>query len=169
LAKTNSGSLNLALVRDEFDVNMLDENLDNDQHVDENDESSSSESDEENMQPLFDIAPDVPVYIGEEGNESNMPHSAVGLCDVPTSSHIDWRSYYTDEELRALKLKHINLQEYPNHKGISHIESAVCDNAIVDDEWNPRVREKVKKGKSFYVVKSNKDIWYIIRCNTPCL
>jgi glutamine phosphoribosylpyrophosphate amidotransferase len=89
LAKMKSASLNLALVTDEFDADTLDENLDNDQHVDENDESSSSESDEENMQPLFDAAPDVPVGIGGEGNESNMPHSAVGLCDVPTSSRID--------------------------------------------------------------------------------
>jgi hypothetical protein len=68
-----------------------------------------------------------------------MPHSAVDLHDVPASSHIDWRSYYIDEELRALKLKHINLQEYPNHKDISHIGSAVCDSAVVDDEGNPRV------------------------------
>jgi hypothetical protein len=109
-----------------------------------------------------------------------MSHSVVGLCDVPTSSHIDWRSYYTDEELRALKLKHINLQEYPNHKDISHIGSVVCDSAVVDDEGIPRVREEViKKGqlfellnavkfffhdyvvqhhRPFYVVKSNKDV-----------
>jgi hypothetical protein len=56
-------------------------------------------------------------------------------------------SYYTDEELRALKLKHINLQNYPNHKYISHIGSAICDRAIVDDEVNPRVqKEVIKKG-----------------------
>jgi hypothetical protein len=45
----NFESINLALVRDEFDVDTLDENLDNDQHVDENNKSSSSESDEENI------------------------------------------------------------------------------------------------------------------------
>jgi hypothetical protein len=45
----NSESLNLALVTDEFDADTLDENLDNEQHIDENDESSSTESDEENM------------------------------------------------------------------------------------------------------------------------
>jgi hypothetical protein len=45
LAKTNSESMNLALVTDEFDTDTLDENLDNEQHVDENDESSNSESD----------------------------------------------------------------------------------------------------------------------------
>jgi glutamine phosphoribosylpyrophosphate amidotransferase len=84
LAKMNSESLNLALVTDEFDANMLDENLINEQHVDENDESSSGESDEENMQPPFDVAPDVPVSTGGEGNQSNMPHLAVGLCDVLT-------------------------------------------------------------------------------------
>jgi hypothetical protein len=67
----NSKSLNLTLVRVEFD-----KNLDNEQNIDENDESSCSDS-------------DVPVTTGGEGNESNMPHSAGAVCDVPTSSHID--------------------------------------------------------------------------------
>jgi hypothetical protein len=57
------------LVGDEFDVDMFDENLDDDQHIDENDESSSTKSD--------------------EGNKSNMPHSTIALCDVLTSSRID--------------------------------------------------------------------------------
>jgi hypothetical protein len=83
-------------------------------------------------------------------------------------------------------LKHINLQEYPNHKDISHIGLVVCDSAVVDDEGNTRVHEEViKKGqlfesldavkfffqdyvvhhhRPFYVVKSNKDVRYIIRC-----
>jgi hypothetical protein len=30
-------------------------------------------------------------------------------------------------------VKLINLQDYPNNKDISHIESAVCDSAIMDD------------------------------------
>jgi hypothetical protein len=47
--------------------------------------------------------------------------------------------------LRALKAKLINLQDYPNNKDISHIESAVCDSAIVDDEDNTRVGEEVIK------------------------
>jgi hypothetical protein len=47
--------------------------------------------------------------------------------------------------LRELKLKLINLQDYPNHKDISHIDSAICDNAIVNDEANPRVGEEVIK------------------------
>jgi hypothetical protein len=154
--------------------------------IEENDESSSSENDEENMQPLFDTPPDVLVGIGGEGNEANVPPSAVTLCDVPSSSHIDWGSYYTDEELRALKLKHINLQDYLNHKDINHIGSVVYDSAVVDDEGDPRVREKfIKKGQlfesldavkfffqdyvvrhhgPFYVAKSNKDVWYIMSC-----
>jgi hypothetical protein len=88
--------------------------------------------------------------------------------------------------LRALKAKFINLQDYPNNKDISHIESVVCDSAIVDDEGNPRVRKEViKMGQLFetfndikfffqdyavhhhrpyYVAKSNKDVRYIIRC-----
>ncbi len=135
------------MVRDESDADMFDENLDIEHHVEENDELASSKSNEENMQPSVVIAPDAPIDPVREGNEANVPSSAVTLCDVLTSSRIDWGSYYTDEELRALKLKHINLQDYLNHKDISHIESAVCDSAIVDDEGNPRVREEViKKG-----------------------
>jgi hypothetical protein len=139
LVKMNLESLNLALIRDEFDVDIFYENLDNEQHIDENDELSSSESDEENMQAPVDTAHDVPIATSGEGNESNMPHSVVAICDVPTSSLIDWRLYYIDKELRALKLKHVNLQEYPNHKDISHIGSTVYDSAVVDDEGNARV------------------------------
>jgi hypothetical protein len=51
----------------------------------------------------------------------------VVVCDIPTSSRIDWRIYCTEEELRALKSKHINLLEYPNHEDISHIGLTVCD------------------------------------------
>jgi hypothetical protein len=86
----------------------------------------------------------------------------------------------------TLKLKHVNLQEYPNHKDISHIGLAVCDSTIVDDVGISRVQnEVIKKGqlfksldvvkfffqdyvvrhhRPFYVTKSNKNIWYIIRC-----
>jgi hypothetical protein len=109
LAKTNSEPLNLALVRDEFDADTLDKNLDNEQHIEKNDEIASNESDEENMQPLVDRAPDVPVGTGDEDNEANVPSSAVTLCDAPISCHIDWSLYYKDEELIVLKLKHINL------------------------------------------------------------
>jgi hypothetical protein len=85
-----------------------------------------------------------------------------------------------------LKLKYINLQEYPNHKDLSQIGLAVCDSEEVDDKGNQRVREEViKKGQlfespdavkfffqyytiryhqPFYVVKSNKDVRCIIRC-----
>jgi hypothetical protein len=57
----------------------------------------------------------------------------------------------------ALKLKLINLQDYPNHKDIRHIGSAVCDNAIVDDEGNPRVQEEViKKGQLFELLDAIK-------------
>jgi hypothetical protein len=150
LAKMNSESLNLALVRDEFDADTFNDNLGNEQNVDENDELSSSESDDENMHDPFDITRDVPVATGGEGNKSNMPHSAGDVCDVPTWSRIDWRLYYTDEELVALKSKYINLEEYLNHKGISHIGPVVCDSAVVDDEGNWRVREEViKKGHLF--------------------
>jgi hypothetical protein len=124
LAKTNSEALNLAVVTDEFDTEMFDENVGTEQHVEEDDETAWSESDEE--------------------------LTGVTLYDVPTSSHIDWGSYYTDEELSALKLKHIALQDYPNHKDVSQIGSALCDSAIVDDEENSRVQEEaIKKGLMF--------------------
>jgi hypothetical protein len=142
LVKANSNTLNLALVRDEFDA-------DNEQYVDENDESSSSESDEENIEAPFDTTHDVLVATGGEGNESNMPQSVVDVCDVPTSIPIDWMLYYT-EELRALKSKHINLLEYPKHKDRSHIGSTVCDSAVMDDKENPRVRDEVIKKSQLF-------------------
>jgi hypothetical protein len=137
------------------------------------------------MQPSVDTAPDAPVNTGGECNEANVSPSPVTLCVAPTSSCIDWGSYYTDEELRALKLKHINIQDYPNQKDISYIGSAICDSAVVNDEGDPRVQEEViKKGQLFesldvvkfffqdyvvrhhqplHVAKSNKDVRYIMR------
>jgi hypothetical protein len=122
LAKTNSEALNLTVVTDEFDVDTFDENIDIEQHVEEDNEIVRSESDEELTE--------------------------VTLYDVLTSSRIDWGSYYTDEELRTLKLKHITLQDYLNHKDVSQIGSALCDSVVVDDEGNPMVHEEViKKGE----------------------
>jgi hypothetical protein len=66
-----------------------------------------------------------------------VPSSMITLCDFPTVSRINWVSYYIGEELRTLKLKYISLQNYLNHKDISHIGLAVFDNAVVDDEGNP--------------------------------
>jgi hypothetical protein len=150
LAKTNTEALNLTVVTNEFDADMFAENVDIEKHIEEDDETTRSESDEENRQPSVDIAPDAAVSLGGEGNEANVPSSTVTLCDVPILSRIDWGSYYTDEELRALKLKHISLQDYLNHNDISHIGSVVCDSAVVDDEANPRVqKEVIKKGQLF--------------------
>jgi hypothetical protein len=39
----------------------------------------------------------------------------------------------------TLKLKHITLQDYSNHKDVSQIGSALCDSDVIDDEWNPMV------------------------------
>jgi hypothetical protein len=64
LVKTNSEDLNLAVVTDEFD----DENVDTEAHVEE-EEVGISESDEENVQPTVDTAPDAPVGTVDEGNE----------------------------------------------------------------------------------------------------
>jgi hypothetical protein len=89
LAKTNSEVLNLVVVRDEFDADTFDENVDTEQHIEENDETEISVSDKENMQPSVDTGPDAPVSTGGEGNEANVAPSSVALCDVPTSSHID--------------------------------------------------------------------------------
>jgi hypothetical protein len=157
LAKINSGRLNFAVVTDEFNTDTFTENVDTEQHIEKVDETAISESDEENMQPSVGIALDASIGTVDEGNEPHMPSSAVNLCDVPTLSHIDWSSYYTDEELMALKLKLINLQDYLNHKNISHIESVVCGSAVVDDEGNPRVREDViKKGQLFKLLDAIK-------------
>jgi hypothetical protein len=73
LAKINFEALHLALVRDEFDTDMFDENVNTEQHVEKNDETASSESDEENMQPSVDTTPDAPVDTGGKGNEANVP------------------------------------------------------------------------------------------------
>jgi hypothetical protein len=56
LAKTNSKTLNLAVVKDEFDVDTFDENVDTEAYVEEDDEATISESDEENVQPSVDIS-----------------------------------------------------------------------------------------------------------------
>jgi hypothetical protein len=176
LAKTNSEALNLVVVTDEFDDMTFDENVDTEAHVEEDDGAGISESNEENMQPIMDTAPDAPTGTIDEGNEPN---------DL-TCSHMKWNSYYSEEELRALKVKLINLQYYPNNKDISHIESAICDSAIVNDEGNPMVGEEVIKtgqlfemlndikfffqdyavhhNRPYYVARSNKDVRYIMRC-----
>jgi hypothetical protein len=127
LVKTNSEALNLVVVTDEFDGNMFDENVDTEPHDEEDDEATISKSDEENVQPSVDTAPDALVDAVEEGNEQNVPSSAAAHCDIPTSSRIDWSSYFTEEELRVLKVKLINLQDYPNNQYISHIEYVFCD------------------------------------------
>jgi hypothetical protein len=89
LAKTNSKALNLTVVSDEFHADTFPKNIDTKQHIEEDDETSMSESDEENMQPSVDTTSNAAVSPGDEGNEANVPSSTVTLCDVPTSSHID--------------------------------------------------------------------------------
>jgi hypothetical protein len=183
--KINSEALNLTVVIDEFDANTFDENVDTESHIEEDDETSINDSDEENVQPSVNTATDAPVGTVDEGNGQNVSSSVAAQCDVPTSSRINRSSYYTEEEVMAVKVKLINLQDNPNNKDISHIESTICDSAIVDGEGNPRVGEEViKMGQLFesldavkfffhdyivrhhrpyYVVKSNKDIRYIMR------
>jgi hypothetical protein len=122
------------VVRDESDADMFDENLDIEHHVEENDELASSKSNEENMQPLVVIAPDAPIDPVREANEANVPSSAVTLCDVPTSSHIDWGSYYTDEELMSYPVFISKPSTHRMHDPgsiISHIRAKVfTDNQI---------------------------------------
>jgi hypothetical protein len=130
LVKTNYKALNLAVVTNEFV-----DDVDTKAHVKEDDEAGIRESDEENMQPTVNTTPDASVSTVDEGNEPN---------DL-TFGRINWSSYYSKEELRVLKTKLINFQDYPNNKDISHIESAVCDSAVVDNEGNLRVGEEVIK------------------------
>ena len=47
LVKTNYEALNLAVVTDEFDADTFDGNVDTEQHIEEDDETVRSESDEE--------------------------------------------------------------------------------------------------------------------------
>jgi hypothetical protein len=90
LAKTNYEALNLAVVTDEFDADIFDENVDTEQPVEEDDEAASNESGEENVQPSIDTTLDGrPVNTVDEGNEANMPSSTATACDVLTSSRID--------------------------------------------------------------------------------
>jgi hypothetical protein len=89
LTKTNSEALNLAVVTYEFDADTFDENVDTEQHVEEDDETVRSESDEESREPPVNIASDAVVDARGEGNEANVPSSLVTPCDVPTSSRID--------------------------------------------------------------------------------
>jgi hypothetical protein len=49
LAKIKYESLNLTVVTDEFDADTFAESVDAKQHVEKNDETTSSESDEENI------------------------------------------------------------------------------------------------------------------------
>jgi hypothetical protein len=71
LVKINSEALNLAVVIEEFDDETFDENVDTEAHVEEDDEVGISESDEENVQPTVDTAPDALVGIVDESNEPN--------------------------------------------------------------------------------------------------
>jgi hypothetical protein len=172
LTKINYEALNLTMVTDEFDDEIFDENVDTEAYIEKEDEAGISESDEENMQSTVDTSPNAPIDTVDEGNDPN---------DL-TCSHINWSSYYSEEELMTLKAKLINLQDYPNNKDISHIEFVVCDSIIVNDEGNPRVgKEVIKTGQRFemlddikfffqyyalrhhrpyYVAKSNKDVRY---------
>jgi hypothetical protein len=77
LAKTHSEALNFAVVTDEFDIDMFDQNVDTEQHNEEDEETTRSESDEENMQPSVDRAPNAAVDVGGEANEANVPSSQV--------------------------------------------------------------------------------------------
>jgi hypothetical protein len=88
--KTNFEALNLAVVTDEFDADTFDENVDTEHSVEEDDEAANNESNEENVQPSIDTAPDGrSVDTVNEGNEANMPSLAATACDVLTSSCID--------------------------------------------------------------------------------
>jgi hypothetical protein len=68
LAKTNSEAMNLAVVIDEFDVNTFAENVATEEHIEKDDETARSESNEESMQPSVDTASDAAVGPNDEGN-----------------------------------------------------------------------------------------------------
>jgi hypothetical protein len=76
LAETNSEALNHAVVTDEFEADTFDENVDTEPHI----EATISESDEENVQPSVDIAPDALVGTVDEGDEQKC--ALLGSCSV---------------------------------------------------------------------------------------
>jgi hypothetical protein len=49
LVKTNSEALNFVVVTDEFNADMFDDNVDTKQHIEKDDVTEISESDEENV------------------------------------------------------------------------------------------------------------------------
>jgi hypothetical protein len=71
LAKTNSEALNLAVITDDFDADTFAENIDTEHHIEEDDETTRSESDEGNVQPL--------VHTGGEGMRLMCPPQRL-LC-----------------------------------------------------------------------------------------
>jgi hypothetical protein len=48
-----------------------------------------------------------------------------------------------------LKLKHIYLHEFPNHKDTSSIGSTVCNSALMYEEGNPRITDNLRLSSSF--------------------
>jgi hypothetical protein len=79
--KTNFESLNLALVRDEFNADMFDENLDNEQHIEEmmNRQAARAMKKTCNLHltqlPMYRLA-----QVGGEGNEAK--YAPLSDCSV---------------------------------------------------------------------------------------
>jgi hypothetical protein len=71
---------NLALTSDEFDADMLYNEPSNEQNVDEDDETSSTDNEEVSNEAL--IGP------GGEVNDLTVSRSLVHVCDVPTCSRL---------------------------------------------------------------------------------
>jgi hypothetical protein len=92
LAKINFEALNLAVVTDNFDADMFDENIDTEKHVEKDDEIVRSEGVEGNMQHLIDTTPDGPVDTSGESNEANVseliPPRLASLAHLFTSSYL---------------------------------------------------------------------------------
>ena len=103
----------------------------------------------------------------------------------------DQRFIYTAEELRMLKLAHVEVPAVSNAKDLSRIDRAICDSTIFESECVidsdcPEIRKgmkfnslpelqffladyAVRHHRPFYVVHSDKRVRYDVLCKQGCL
>jgi hypothetical protein len=168
LTKTNPEALNLTVVTDEFNANTFAENVDTEQYIEEDDETTRSESDEENMQPSIDTASIAAIGLGGEGNETNVPSSVVTLCDVPTSSCNDWGFI-----LHRRRVEDIKVEAY-KPSGLS--EPQLCMSHWVGRMWQLSSRwwseskgsgGSHKEGSTIWVTRRCPPLFPGLRCTSP--
>ena len=108
-----------------------------------------------------------------------------------TVNNDDQRFNYTAEELRMLKLAHVEFSAVSNAKDLSRIDRAICDSTIFESECvidsdSPEIRKgmkfnslpelqffltdyAVRHHRPFYVVHSDKRVRYDVLYKQGCL